>query len=63
MVPLYIKLSGDEIAISLWKECINVPEKFKREQLAPPPATTIVAVTNIKTSIIAVNNNQTVFAV
>ncbi|KAL7588139.1 hypothetical protein Lser_V15G39993 [Lactuca serriola] len=45
--------SGDEIAISLWKECINVPEKFKREQLAPPPATTIVAVTNIKTSIIA----------
>ncbi|CAH1444996.1 unnamed protein product [Lactuca virosa] len=45
--------SGDETAISLWKECINVPEKLKREQLAPPPATTIVAITNIKSSIIA----------
>ncbi|CAH1446092.1 unnamed protein product [Lactuca virosa] len=44
--------SGDETAISLWKECINVPEKLKREQLAPPPATTIVAITNIKSSII-----------
>ncbi|CAI9303423.1 unnamed protein product [Lactuca saligna] len=42
--------SGDEIAISLWKECIDVREKFRPEELATPPATTVVAITNIKPS-------------
>ncbi|CAI9263281.1 unnamed protein product [Lactuca saligna] len=42
--------SGDEIAISLRKECIDVREKFRLEELATPPATTVVAITNIKPS-------------
>ncbi|CAI9303422.1 unnamed protein product [Lactuca saligna] len=42
--------SGDEIAISLWKECIDVREKFRPEELATPHATTVVAITNIKPS-------------
>ncbi|CAH1424025.1 unnamed protein product [Lactuca virosa] len=50
--------SGNEITISLWKECINIPEKFRREELAAPPATTVVAITNLKTSTIVANNNS-----
>ncbi|CAH1435394.1 unnamed protein product [Lactuca virosa] len=42
--------SGDELAINLWKECTISPEKFNLEQLIPPPATTVVAVTNLKAS-------------
>ncbi|CAH1445328.1 unnamed protein product [Lactuca virosa] len=41
---------GSELAVNLWKECIDVPEKFNRQQLMPPPATTIFAVTNLRTS-------------
>lgn len=59
MLPLYIKLNGDETTINLWKECINVPEKIKREDWALPPVTTVVAITNIKTLTIVGNNNKT----
>ncbi|CAI9298045.1 unnamed protein product [Lactuca saligna] len=43
--------SGSEIAINLWKDCIGNPQKFNRDSLHPPPATTVVAVTNLKPSI------------
>ncbi|CAH1448648.1 unnamed protein product [Lactuca virosa] len=43
--------SGSELAINLWKECITNPDKFNRDSLHPPPATTVVAVTNLKPSI------------
>lgn len=44
-------ISGSELAINLWKECITNPQKFDRNSLQPPPATTVVAVTNLKPSI------------
>ncbi|CAH1418756.1 unnamed protein product [Lactuca virosa] len=40
--------SGDEIPINLWRECITNATKFNRSLLAPPPAMTVVAVTNLK---------------
>ncbi|CAH1451207.1 unnamed protein product [Lactuca virosa] len=43
--------SGSELAINLWKECISNPQKFNHVSLHPPPATTVVAVTNLKPSI------------
>ncbi|CAI9271748.1 unnamed protein product [Lactuca saligna] len=43
--------SGSEIAINLWKDCIGNPQKFDRTSLHPPPATTVVTVTNLKPSI------------
>ncbi|CAI9293828.1 unnamed protein product [Lactuca saligna] len=43
--------SGRKLAINLWKECITNPQKFDRNSLQPPPATTVVAVTNLKPSI------------
>nr|KAJ0223746.1 hypothetical protein LSAT_V11C200088840 [Lactuca sativa] len=42
--------SGDELAINLWKECIDEPEKFNLEELAPPLTTTIAVVTSLKPS-------------
>ncbi|CAH1436144.1 unnamed protein product [Lactuca virosa] len=42
--------SGNEVVINLWKECIASPEKFSRDRLIPPPATTVAAVTNLKIS-------------
>ncbi|CAH1424176.1 unnamed protein product [Lactuca virosa] len=48
---VFIVLTDEgELAVNLWKECIDVPEKFNRQQLMPPPATTVVAVTNLRTS-------------
>ncbi|CAI9260223.1 unnamed protein product [Lactuca saligna] len=44
-------ISGSEIAINLWKDCIGNPQKFNHYSLHPPPATTVVAVTNLKPSI------------
>ncbi|CAI9283345.1 unnamed protein product [Lactuca saligna] len=44
-------VSGSELAINLWKECITNPHKFNRSCLHPPPVTTVVAATNLKPSI------------
>ncbi|CAH1421159.1 unnamed protein product [Lactuca virosa] len=48
---LLILTDESELAINLWKECITNPDKFNRNSLHPPPATTVVAVTNLKPSI------------
>ncbi|CAI9291019.1 unnamed protein product [Lactuca saligna] len=48
---LLILTDESEIAINLWKDCIGNPQNFNRASLHPPPATTVVAVTNLKSSI------------
>ncbi|CAH1444105.1 unnamed protein product [Lactuca virosa] len=55
--------SGDEIPINLWKECITNPTKFNRSLLAPPPAMTVVAVTNLKPSVSAAQAQFTIYKI
>ncbi|CAH1436432.1 unnamed protein product [Lactuca virosa] len=40
--------SGQEIAVSLWKECTDVLEKFNRVAIENAPDPTVIAVTNVK---------------
>ncbi|CAI9285360.1 unnamed protein product [Lactuca saligna] len=42
---------GNEVLINLWKECFTNPRKFNRSLITPPPAMTVVAVTNLKPSL------------
>ncbi|CAH1419314.1 unnamed protein product [Lactuca virosa] len=39
---------GEDIAISLWKECTDAPSKFNRNTIENAPAPTVIAVTNIR---------------
>lgn len=54
---------GDKIAINLWKESITNPTKFNHSLLAPPPAMTVVAVTNLKPSISSISAGQAQFTI
>ncbi|CAI9264105.1 unnamed protein product [Lactuca saligna] len=42
---------GNEVPINIWKECFTNPMKFSRSLIIPPPAMTVVAVTNLKPSL------------
>ncbi|CAI9290401.1 unnamed protein product [Lactuca saligna] len=42
---------GSEVPINLWKECFTNPMKFNWSLITPPPAMTVVAVTNLKPSV------------
>ncbi|CAH1428708.1 unnamed protein product [Lactuca virosa] len=44
---------GQEIAISLWKDCTDVPAKFNRSAIENAPVPTILAVTNVKIATVA----------
>ncbi|CAI9271488.1 unnamed protein product [Lactuca saligna] len=39
---------GEDIAISLWKECTDAPSKFNRNAIQNAPAPTVIAVTNVR---------------
>ncbi|CAH1424374.1 unnamed protein product [Lactuca virosa] len=45
-----INISGDDIAISLWKECTNIPSKFDRTSLENAPALVVVTISSVKIS-------------
>ncbi|CAH1430050.1 unnamed protein product [Lactuca virosa] len=42
--------SGDDIAISLWKECTNILSKFDRVSLENAPTPAVVAISSVKIS-------------
>ncbi|CAI9294157.1 unnamed protein product [Lactuca saligna] len=39
---------GEDIAISLWKECTDAPSKFNRNAIENAPAPTVIVVTNVR---------------
>lgn len=45
--------SGEEIAISLWRECTDVSDKFDRIAIQNEAGPTVIAVTNVKVSSVA----------
>ncbi|CAH1441764.1 unnamed protein product [Lactuca virosa] len=44
---------GEEIVISLWKECIDIPERFNRYAIENAPSPVVLAVTNVKVTHVA----------
>lgn len=51
MIPVHI--SGQEIAISLWRECTDVSDKFDRAAIENTVGPTVIAITNVKIAPVA----------